>query len=314
MENYEAIGNNMIKHAIDMHKLRPIGIQYTVELYIKSRDLMFEIVSHSLDAESQQSLQQMKTINNKLSSIYNISNNVNRIIIDYEQLYISTWGRIFWNFLHATSILIQQAYYENQLSDILEFNTFVKNIDSVLPCPVCTSHYLKIKNDNSLSEVFKLLDFGLLVPGVFKFHSEITKNIAIHANHSFKEFNSFHFVFQYGCYPRSKPPNFIERGIIQMPVKFYRPEHVKLAIIVMMAYNINYFHASNIINIICESIINKHMLTETFDTKGCMVKKTTTTRDQIDATNNASDVQMMNESPLTVIKMLGYCQIHLKPS
>lgn len=311
--DYEQNGKGMFIEAINAQKKHPLGIQYAVDDYTTSRDIMFEIVT-SQETESLLIIDHMTKINDRLSVIYNIPLGVKKIIIDYEQLYINTWGPIFWKYLHSVSILIQQGYYDNRLSDLLSFNELVKNIDKVLPCPVCKSHCLAVKYTKPFEDIFKLLDFGFLVSGVYRFHNAITKNIAVSTSGAYKEYNSFHFTFQYGCYPRAKPTNFIETTTVKIPVKFYRPEHVKLSIIIMMAYNINYFHASNIVTIICERLINSESISVPFNTSAGKVETTTPTRDQVNVLHVTNELNMMQETPITIFKMLGYCKRHLKPN
>lgn len=204
-----------------------------------------------------------------------------KIMIDYERLYMSTWGPIYWNFIHSVSILIQHAYYENKLTDILQFPSVVHNLDTILPCSICEGHYLKIINSQRVLELVKNMEFGLIVASVFHFHNEITKNIARHSTNVYKEYNTINFVFEYGCYPRSKPTQFVQTQRMKIPVKFYRPEHVKLSILVMMSYEINYFHASNIFTVICERILNSNHLVKNVNVEAYKVDETTTNRNQV---------------------------------
>lgn len=311
--DYESIGKAMFQEVISAQQNHPLGIQYAVNDYTASRDAMFEIVL-SQGKITEKNIRQMRNINETLSRVYHVSSQINKILLDYEKLYINTWGPIFWKYLHSVSILIQQAYYTSAITDLLLFNDFVKNIEQILPCPICKSHYASVKFTKEFEDIFKLMDFGFLVSGVYRFHNAITKNIATTTHGVYKEFNTFHFTFQYGCYPRSKATNFIETGVVKTPVKFYRPEYVKISIITMMAFNINYFHASNLVSIICERLINLQQLTTPFGTSAGKIDVTTYTRDQVDVLNNTTEMNMMRETPVTVFEMLGYCKRHLKPN
>lgn len=87
------------------------------------------------------------------------------------------WGSLFWKFLHYTSILVTYMYNKNEINDMLDFPLIVYNINHILPCAICKTHYLSIKNTDPVRAALKEMSFGNLMSGLQMFHNLITANI-----------------------------------------------------------------------------------------------------------------------------------------
>lgn len=115
---------------------------------------------------------------------------------------VDDWGRVYWLFLHYCSILLTYAREKKMIDDVLGFPTIVRNIDCILPCPLCREHYRIIKNNEAMMAIIKNMAFGDLMSGLMKFHIMVTKNISdtqIPKPPQKLHFTLANFAEQFGC-------------------------------------------------------------------------------------------------------------------
>lgn len=294
----------MCKDYINTNTIAPIGVDVIVSMYQDCKTAVFEFLQTD---ESNETFKLLLQINSVLSAVYNVPETGKEILIDYSQLSINVWGPLLWKLLHCLSILIQNAYYNGHIDTLLNFSEFIQNLDSILPCPECAFNYKKSKDTLPYKRVFKMLNFGFLVSGTHRFHNLISDHVAKQHGHVNAEFNDFHFVFQYGCYPRYKCNNFIETSVVRSPVKFYRPEHIKLALVLTLALEIDYFLASNIVSITCERIQQQDFTT---DFRVALYNITETTADRDKLNNHTDTIACASQTANTITYALGYCKTH----
>lgn len=91
--------------------------------------------------------------------------------------YTSDWGRLYWTFFHIVSILIEYYIETRQLNDTLDLPLLIYNVDQILYCSLCYTHYTSIKNTDAIKDCIKRIAFGFTISGVMDFHNIITNNI-----------------------------------------------------------------------------------------------------------------------------------------
>lgn len=139
----------------------------------------------------------LNEFNRIVCNMYNVNPKLVYIKLDF----VNIWGNIFWNYLHYTSILLQNATF-NGLSDenLFNFPLLVYNINEILPCSECLAHYLSIKQTQPVLNCLKTISFGYVVNGIFEFHNLINVNIRKFDPTSDKTFfGSNKFYRQYNC-------------------------------------------------------------------------------------------------------------------
>lgn len=99
------------------------------------------------------------------------------MFVDINKYTAPKWGAVFWRFLHYGSILLSYAFEQKLVDSFLNFATIVYQIHLVLPCPVCKSHYMSIRESQDVIDTIKCIAFGLPVTGVHRFHNIITNNV-----------------------------------------------------------------------------------------------------------------------------------------
>lgn len=162
------------------------------------------------------------------------------------------WGPLYWSFLHYASILLQHALYAGLADDVKDFPTLVYNIEMMLPCGICISHYSGIKRRNSnVLYAIKLISFGHVVQGVYQFHGAIAENIHRQrrdANASaFRPFTPIDFARLYGCYPLTTVADGEHKSSAysQPIVDRQTPLHLSVSLIVVIRYGVSYSRVSN---------------------------------------------------------------------
>lgn len=111
----------------------------------------------------------------KICKIYNITR---------EDMYVQTakystsdWGKVYWEFLHLSSILLSHAFETGLVDSLLGFPTLVYNIDGILPCSRCAHHYAAIKEGDDMKQVIKSMAFGSTMVSLQIFHNIVTANV-----------------------------------------------------------------------------------------------------------------------------------------
>lgn len=108
--------------------------------------------------------------------------------------YTETWGSLYWTFLHATSILVAYFIEIGKLHDTLDFPLIVYNIDRILPCSMCKTHYEQIKHTEAIKSCVKRMAFGFTISALLEFHNIITHDIYKHEYKYKKEPRPFSII------------------------------------------------------------------------------------------------------------------------
>nr|AHW98298.1 AC92-like protein [Nilaparvata lugens endogenous nudivirus] len=169
--------------------------------FIKNYNATFEV-----STQTTAYIHQLKTLIDKLRSVYP-QIHISQRFVNVNRFTVQEWGNLYWSFLHHTSILLQNAINSQLMLDVCNFPSLVYNIDHILPCNICKSHYQLIKYSDSIQEIIKILSLGYLVTGVYLFHHKITDNILSHQNRlsssrQENQFVSVDFVRLYNVYPK----------------------------------------------------------------------------------------------------------------
>lgn len=188
----------------------------------------------------------------KISSLYNLR--VNIILVRMENYATNIWGPVFWNFFHLSSILLEYAFCNNKINDILDFSTLIYNIDCILPCPMCASHYQQIKSTPAVKSSIKDISFGYIMTGLQTFHNIVTKNVdSTHEyinipNRSY--FSLIDFAKTYNCIEIAslrilKATNY-QRNKVDWQTKIHR----LLTILLALSSKESYINSSELIKLI----------------------------------------------------------------
>ena len=171
-----------------------------------------------------------------------------KVHVDYANLTLNVWGKVYWDFIHSTAILLQDAFFNKRIDHYYKFPAIVFNIDQILPCPMCHFHYQIIKHGTENNDILNKLCFGLLVYGTFKFHNLITKNIERSTKSkrpTLSDYSELDFALEYGCFPRSLLDRPFTYEYIPYRVVFHCGTHVKLTLLISLVYDTEYFNTSN---------------------------------------------------------------------
>lgn len=119
-----------------------------------------------------------KTLIEELYRIYPHLNTLNfNPLINVSKYSVSDWGPVYWKFFHYTSILLQYATFKLYTNKLFDFPLLLYNIDSILPCVICTNHYLSLKKTPIIDMLIQSLSYGYIVESVYFFHKTITQSI-----------------------------------------------------------------------------------------------------------------------------------------
>lgn len=121
----------------------------------------------------------------------------------------SDWGPLIWGFLHHVSVLLQYSFYIGKIDNFMNFSTIVFNIDNLLICEICKSHYLNIKYSKEIEMIIKEISYGLPILGVFKLHNLINDNIKKFQNENKELITIFDFAEIYNCLPNTSEDLFL---------------------------------------------------------------------------------------------------------
>lgn len=280
------VGRQIIETIRDDSKFN--GIQECIEKFSNCVDGFMEIVDKSSELQNSEAsvfyMRDLQQCINTVRSTYDVPER-KMVRIDFSKLNLNVWGNIYWDFLHYSSILIQEAFYKRKITTLLNFPALVYNIDNILPCPVCSSHYKSIKFGRQIDNILQTMCFGFLVNGVFNFHSLVNKNIEKN-----EVFNDLDFALKYKCYARTVSDEVINYGIVPRHVLFYQESHIRLSILLNILYRVDLFKLSNMIK---RKLVTHSLRSEDFERE----------RDSTSA-NVTEDFNMLDNE---MSRVIGYC-------
>lgn len=182
-----------------------------------------------------------------LCTIYGIKIDV--VHIELRNYGNNIWGPVFWKFVHYTAILIEHAYSNTLINDILDYPTIVYNIDQILPCSVCAYNYMKIKDSSKiLMHSVKNMSFGKCVEGSSIFHNVITEHIAQQQQHdgaaaaavaAAVPYTSIDFANEYHFLSHPQEQKNKSKDYIKMNVEFHPLRHRMLCVLLVLWRNIS---------------------------------------------------------------------------
>lgn len=159
------------------------------------------------------------------------------------------WGAVYWQFLHLSSVLVEYGHAHALFRGTLHLATLLYNLDLVLPCAVCTGHYLLIKETAPVLDCVREVAFGDCVIGVHRFHSLVTHNIAVTQRGappgSVAPFRIADFAFRYGFISLHDEHRLVTDRYIQPRVDWQPPTHVALSVLLAAYCAQPYQRASN---------------------------------------------------------------------
>lgn len=178
---------------------------------------------------------------NKINDVYNVQ--ISEMLVRENMYDIPMWGNVYWQFLHLFSILVSDAFEKNMILDMIDFPTILFNIHLILPCPVCKSHYMDIKDTQLIRNAIKEAAFGSPVYGTMVIHNIINKDI--YSNR--KPFSLSDFALHYGCVERYneklvKSNRFVSSGIDWQP-----KSHAILTRLLSIRFVMPYKYANSLI-------------------------------------------------------------------
>lgn len=185
---------------ISIEELKIVNINSVVERFKPILD-EFNALTENIRADHQSYNDIYTNFIDIISSLYNIRVDIMHASVQNYSTY--EWGPVYWKFFHLSSILLEYAIYENKINNILDFPTLIYNIDYILPCPMCASHYKAIKLTIPVKASIKDISFGYIMSGLHTFHNIVTKNID--STHEYKNrpkrsyFSIIDFVKMYNC-------------------------------------------------------------------------------------------------------------------
>lgn len=155
------------------------------------------------------------------------------------------WGPLYWSFLHYASILLQYAMQVGLADDVGDFPTLLYNIDMMLPCGICVSHYNTIKSGNRIRYAVKLVAFGHVVQGVYQFHDAIAENVHGHRDVKiappFRPFSPIDFALHYHCYPITTAGEEGHKSTVysRPALDWQQPLHTSVCVLLAVHYKVS---------------------------------------------------------------------------
>lgn len=168
----------------------------------------------------------------KLQTIYKLEKS--HILVITSTYDRGQWGRLYWNALHLMSILIQDAFYNGKIESMLKFPLILYNIDMILICSVCKSHYLAIKQNPEIKEIIELASYGFTINSVYLFHNIINKNI----DKTNPAYGFIDFIYEYNINPLDSNSSGKNKVLTyaKVPVNFECRTNINIAILLTL-YN-----------------------------------------------------------------------------
>lgn len=128
-----------------------------------------------------------------LGDLYAPLKTLQPVLVNVEKYDIGRWGRLYWSFLHYSSILIQYANYTGIYEGLGGLHTLIYNIDVILPCGMCAAKYASIKHTPIMKHIVENMCYGYIALSVYHFHVVISKHID-----KIKQYTPNMFLVEYG--------------------------------------------------------------------------------------------------------------------
>lgn len=117
------------------------------------------------------------------------------MLINPNQYDITAWGKLYWDFLHYSSIFLQYAVYTGLVQNIANFQTILYHIDYGLPCSMCKYNYKLIKDTIEVKNIIENLCYGYIARSVYDFHRIINNHIESRKDDSY--YSQIDFLLEY---------------------------------------------------------------------------------------------------------------------
>lgn len=176
----------------------------------------------------------------KLQQLYSLDTTPMFVVV--EKYDVNSWGSLYWRALHYISILIQHAYTTGKIDWMLRLPTLVYNIDSILSCSICRTHYLTIKQDKTIKNALEMIAFGLPITGVFYFHNYISQNVKEKIQITY---NQFDFIADYNVAPIDNTLTKSTKTYLRSPVIFESKLSANATIMLAFYNNVGWQLMSN---------------------------------------------------------------------
>lgn len=233
-------------YPIIANEFETLNIKVIVEKFEPILDEFYELSEQSRRNAPKYN-QILENLIDKLTNIFNLKRTV--IYVRVNSYTTTQWGNVYWLFMHYTSILLSYAYSNGLINDYLDFPSIIYNIDTILPCPMCRSHYLAIKQTPEVKATIKTIAFGMTITGLIDFHNIITANVDQTLEHMHKpkrnRFTMPDFVLKYKCVELPDKPNAVKnQTYIPKDVDWQSTTHAHLSIILAIYCPQLYLQAS----------------------------------------------------------------------
>lgn len=160
-----------------LKRFRPILSEFLAFIQNFLAALIYNNSSNNNDNSKSAVFVYEKKLNNLIETFERVYGVVPTVmVVNFTRYDVGKWGHLYWSFLHYSSILVQYALTKKYIHNTEDFATLVFNIDTILSCSTCKSHYLAIKHTTKVRELIKLIAFGHVVEATYKFHALITEN------------------------------------------------------------------------------------------------------------------------------------------
>lgn len=187
------------------------------------------------------------------------------------------WGPIYWKFLHYTSILLQDLFSTKQIKNKLGFDIFIENLNYIILCAECKSHYDDYKLTKAFQNHMHLIRYGFIIEGVYLIHNDVTQQIyQRHSNHILNPLKQIHpppsstsipsttaqqlsigahhnppayfkkidFAIEYQCLPLMQSHDLKIKDNVYELVDFQSPLHIHLSAILSIYHLVPFAQAS----------------------------------------------------------------------
>lgn len=240
------IDNLVQKVSVEM---KQVTIENLIDRFKPILNEFMSFVEATRITENSEYVSILRALVSKLCSIYKIK--VESMLVQPSKYLVPEWGRLYWNFFHYTSILLEYSYENNWIDDFRNFPTLVYNINLILPCPKCISHYQVIKESNRVKNIITSIAFGSVISGVQQFHNLITSNVDSTAEYVTREnrklFTLPDFALKYSCIELQDELLKKSVSYIRNHVDWQTPTHTMLTTMLIMYCPQPYGRASNLI-------------------------------------------------------------------
>lgn len=245
-----------------------------------------------------ENVQKFKSINVKyINILYDFMNflketfylDVENMLVLPDSYTVGDWGPLYWGFLHYSSILLQYINDKDKTSNLHNFHIILFHIENILPCNICSGHFLEFKKTNQYKKYLKSISYGLLINVTYVLHHIITLNIyqnqyKLTESNMPRLFNHIDFMKKYKCYPLLQTDEYKFQNFIIEPIDFQNNLHINLTHLLSAYTNTKYLVVSRIL----KKIYNKNIYNETINYKN----------------NDMDDIMLINKSEDEIKNML----------